>query len=152
MAALMERLQGDYRGAMKARNEVAVAAYRMLFARARNTQLDLRVPELTDQQLLEVLAQEVKQREKALEELRRSNRPEIVAREEAELAVLKPYLPAGAGEEEVREVVRDAIARTGAKDKSGMGKVMKEALAALQGRADGRLVNRIAAEELSGIS
>ncbi len=150
MASLMERLQADYRTAMKARDERAVAAYRMVFARVKNTEIDRRVDALDEQGLLEVVGKEVKQREAALEELRRGNRPDIVAREEAELAVLKAYLPAQLGEEEIRDVVRRVIADTGASGKSAMGAVMKESLARLQGRADGRVVSRIASEELAG--
>jgi len=150
MASLMERLQAGYKAAMKARDERAVSAYRMLFARVKNTEIDRRVDALDEQGLLEVIAKEVKQREVALEELRRGNRPEIVAREEAELAVLKAYLPEQLGEEEIRAVVRQVIADTGASGKSAMGAVMKEALSRLQGRADGRAVSRVAAEELAG--
>ena len=149
MASVMERLQADYREAMRARNEAAVSTYRMLFARVKNTEIEQRVPHLSDDDLQAVLAKEVKQREAALEDLRRANRPEIVAREEEQLAVLKPYLPAALSEEDVRTVVRDAIARTGAAGKSAMGAVMKEAMAELRGRADGKVINRIVGEELS---
>lgn len=150
MASLKERLQSDYRSALKARDERAVSAYRMLFARLKNTEIERRVPELDEQGVLDVVAKEVKQREAALEELRRSNRVEVIQREEAELAVLKPYLPQQLSEEEVRALVREVIARTGAAGKSGMGLVMKEAMAQAKGRADGKLVSRVAAEELGG--
>lgn len=148
MASLMERLRADYQKAMKARDERAVSAYRMLFARVKNTEIERRTAPLNESDLIEVLAKEVKQREAALEELRRGNRPDLVEREEAQLAVLKAYLPRALSAEEVRAVVREVIQETGAQGKSGIGVVMKGAMARLRGRADGRLVNQIANEEL----
>ena len=81
---------------------------------------------------------------------RQGGREDLVANEEAQLAVLKAYLPKQLSEEEIREALREIIAELGATGPKQLGPVMREAMQRLKGKADGRLVNRLARELLSG--
>jgi uncharacterized protein YqeY len=148
MSELMQRLQAEYKEALRARDERKVGTLRMLFARAKNTAIEERVGEVDEATLLSLIQKEVKQREDSITQFQAGGRADLVANETAERDLLRSYLPAELSDEEIRAVIRRVIAETGAQGKAGIGKVMRPVMAELKGRADGARVNRLVAEEL----
>ena len=108
------------------------------------------VKELTDDEVLHVLAKEAKKRKESATAFTDAGRPELAEREEAELAVLEAYLPAQLSDEELEVIVAQAVADTGATGMPQMGQVMKAAQAAVAGRADGGRVAAAVKRALAG--
>src|SRR5688572_26930132 len=140
---LVDKLKQDLTGAMKAQDAPRTSALRMAKAALMNKEIDKKAP-LTDEEAQKVLQSLVKQREDSIFQFRKANRPELVQKEEAELAVLRAYLPAEASDADIEGGVEAAIKETGAATQKDMGRARKAALAALQAGgkpADGKKVN-----------
>ncbi len=105
---------------------------------------------LTDEEVLAVIQKQAKQRRDSIVEFKKGKRDDLVAIEEAELAVIETYLPRQMTHDEVLVAARQAAADLGISDISGMGQLMKRLMAELKGKADGRLVNQAVREILSG--
>jgi uncharacterized protein YqeY len=105
---------------------------------------------LTDEEVLAVIQKQAKQRRDSIVEFKKGKRDDLVAVEEAELAVIETYLPRQMTYDEVLAAARQAAAELGISGMSGMGQLMKHMMAELKGRADGRLVNQVVREILSG--
>lgn len=142
MGKLSEQIRADLTSAMKARDAERTSNLRMLQAAVKNEQINLG-HELTDEEVLSVIRKAVKQRQESVEQYMKGNRPELAAKEAAEMAMLKEYLPPELPDEEIEAAVREIVAATGAQSKKDMGKVMKEATARFKGRADGRKIQEI---------
>src|SRR4051794_28216377 len=142
--ALKERLRADLTAAMKARDELRAATLRMALTALTNEEVagkSARV--LSDDEVLVVLAREAKKRREAAEAFDQAGRGELADRERAEGVVLAAYLPTPLTDDELSQLVRDAIAATGASGPAAMGQVMKAAQPLVAGRAEG---GRVAAE------
>jgi uncharacterized protein len=140
---LVDKLKQDLTAAMKAQDAPRTSALRMAKAALMNKEIDKKAP-LSDEEAEKVLQSLVKQREDSIFQFRKANRPELVQKEEAELGVLRAYLPAEASDAEIEAAVEAAIKETGAATPKDMGRAMKAALAALQAGgkpADGKKVN-----------
>lgn len=150
--SLVERLEQDMKAALKDREKgkLRLSVLRMARAALKNAEINCRQP-LTEEDVIEVLAREVKQRQDAMEEYRRLGREDAAARLQEEIAILEEYLPARLTEEEIRELARDAIAKTGAVGPRDIGKVMGYLMPQVKGRADGRRVNEIVKEMLEAL-
>jgi uncharacterized protein YqeY len=138
-----EKVTADLTAAMKAKDAAKTSALRMAKAALMNREIDKKAP-LDDAEALAVIRGLVKQREDSIFQFRKANRPELVEKEEAELAVLRAYLPAEASEAEIEKAVEQAMTETGASSPKDIGKAMKAALAALAATgkpADGKRVN-----------
>jgi hypothetical protein len=144
---LQEKIEKDYLVAYKAREEVRVAVLRMLKTAAKNRQVEL-LRLLTDEEMLEVVARQVKQRQESIDQFRQAGRIEMAEREEAEMACLKGYLPTQLTLEETASAVDEAIAETGAASPREMGKVMQAVMARHKGRIDGKVVNELVRQKL----
>jgi uncharacterized protein YqeY len=142
MGKLSEQIRADLTSAMKARDAERTSNLRMLQAAVKNEQINLG-HELTDEEVLAIIRKGVKQRQESIEQYTKGNRPELAAKEAAEMAMLKQYLPPELSDEELEAAVREIVASTGAQSKKDMGKVMKEATARFKGRADGRKIQEI---------
>jgi uncharacterized protein YqeY len=142
MGKLGEQIRADLTSAMKARDAERTSNLRMLQAAVKNEQINLG-HELTDEEVLSVIRKAVKQRQESVEQYMKGNRPELAAKEAAEMAMLKEYLPPELSDEELEAAVREIVAATVAQSKKDMGKVMKEATARFKGRADGRKIQEI---------
>ena len=147
---LKDRLVEDMKAAMKAKEEgkVRLSVIRMVRAAIKNTEIEKQT-ELTDDQVVEVLAREVKLRRDAIEEFSKAERLDKVRELEEEVAILMEYLPQQLTEEEIREMAKEIIAETGAQGLKDLGKVMGIISAKTKGRADGKFVNQIVRELLS---
>jgi uncharacterized protein len=148
MSELMQRLQAEYKDALRARDERKVATLRLLFSRAKNTAIDQHVDEVDETTLLSLIQKEVKQREDSIAQFQAGGRTDLVEKETAERDVLRAYLPAELSDEEIREVIRRVIAQTGAQGKADVGKVMRPVMTEMKGRADGGRINRLVMAEL----
>ena len=149
-----QELADDLKVAMKAGDRPRIDCLRMLRARVLEHEVALRPErgasyEATDDEVRQVLAAYAKQRREAIEEFRRGRRDDLVAREETELAIVQSYLPQPLDEAEVRALVEAAISELGATRPADLGAVMKHVVPAVQGRADGKLVSRIARDLLA---
>ncbi len=146
---LRDRLTADMKQAMKDKEagKLKLSVIRMVRSAAKYLEID-RHKELDDNELLEVVAKEVKMRKDSLEEFRKANRPELLATLEQEIAILMGYLPEQMGEPEVRALVAQAVADAQASSSKDMGKVMALLMPKVKGRADGKLVNSLVKEML----
>jgi uncharacterized protein YqeY len=139
----MERISGDLTAAMKAQDAGRTSALRMAKAALKNREIE-RKGELDDAEALGVLQGLVKQRQDSIFQFRKANRPELVQKEESELAVLRAYLPEEVSSGDIDKAVEEAVAETGATAAKDIGKAMKAALARLQASGkpvDGKKVN-----------
>jgi len=147
-SGLKLKLNDDLRQALKSGDKIKVSAIRLLMASIKNTEI-ARQATLTDTDLFGVIAKEMRQRQESIEAFTKGNRPDLVAQEEAELAVLKAYLPPQMTREEIIAAARQVIAEVGAKGPTDKGKVMPKLIAQLKGRADGREINAVVTELLA---
>src|SRR5215831_13072206 len=126
---LVERINQDLTAAMKAQDAPRTSALRMAKAALKNREIEKRSA-LDDAEVVRVLQGLVKQREDSIFQFRQASRPELVQKEQAELDVLKAYLPEEASDVEIQAAVDKAVAETGASSAKDIGKAMKAALAA----------------------
>ena len=144
---LTERIQADLTAAMKARDETRLATLRLVRSAMQYARVQKRA-DLTDDDVIGVLSREAKQRRESAVEFRKGNRPELAAREEAEAEIIVEYLPQQLSEAEIRALVGEALADTGASTLKDMGKVMGWLSTRTKGRADGRQVSDFVREAL----
>lgn len=147
---LTERINVDLKASMKAQDAGRTSALRMAKAALMNREIDRGAP-LDDAEAVKVLQGLVKQREDSVFQYRKASRPDLVAKEEAEIAVLRAYLPAEIPQAEIEAAVEKAVTESGAASAKDVGKVIKAAMAALAatGRpVDGRKVNEAARKRL----
>jgi uncharacterized protein YqeY len=145
--SLKQQILDDLKAAMKAREKVRLDTVRMVKAKMQEREVELRAKHgrdyvLDDAEALTVLSQAAKQRRDSIESFRHGGRDDLADREEAELAIIEGYLPRQLSDEEVREIVGEAIAEAGAATPADMGKVMKIVMPKVKGRADGKMVNQ----------
>lgn len=146
--SLMERLNEDMKQAMKNQDKFKLSVIRMVRSAIKYVEIEKRTT-LTDEQIIDVLTREVKQRRDSLQEFEKAGREDLATSVKAELEILKDYLPEQLSEDEVRDIVKEAIAETGASGKADMGKVMGAVMPKVKGRADGKLINKLVMEFLS---
>ena len=144
---LKQKLSDDLKQAIKSRDKVGRSAIRLLLAAINNAEI-ARQGALEDTDILGIIAKEVRQRHESIEAFKQGNRPDLVAQEEAELAVLQEYLPQQMTREEIVEAARRIIEEVGAQGPGDKGKVMPKLIAQLKGRADGREINAVVTELL----
>ena len=147
MGKLPEQVRADLTESMKARDAERTSTLRMLQSALKNEQINVG-HELTDDEAQSVIRKAVKQRLDSVEQFTKGNRPELAAKEQSEMDLLKTYLPPELTEAEIEEAVRAIVASTGAQSKKDMGKVMKEATAKFKGAVDGRKIQEIAGKML----
>jgi uncharacterized protein YqeY len=139
--SLEQQLNTDIAAAMKAKETVKLGTFRMLKTALTNKSIE-KGRALEPAEELQVVASLVKQRRDSIEQFTAGNRPDLAAKEQAEIAVLETLLPPAASAEEIAAAVEQAVTETGASGPKDMGKVMKAAMAALAGKsADGKQVN-----------
>lgn len=142
---LKDQLNEDLKAAMRAKDETRVGAIRMVKAAISNFELarakDAQPP--TEADYLGVVEKQIKQRREAIELYNKGNRPELAAKEEAEIAALQGYLPKQLSRDEIKNEVQSIIAALGTKE---FPKVMREAATKLKGRADGQTINQVVKE------
>ncbi len=147
--SILQRVQGDLTAAMKSRDAATLSTLRMLKAALMEAKTKKAKEEpLSRDEEIEVLQRYAKKRRETIEELRKVGRDDLVGREEEEIAVTRRYLPQMLAEEELRAVVGEVVARTGAAGPRDMGRVMGAVMAQVKGRAEGATVSRLVKEAL----
>lgn len=147
-AGLKLKLADDLKQALRQRDKLKCSAIRLLLSAMNNAEI-ARQAKLEDADIYGVIAKEIRQRQESIDAFKQGNRPDLVAQEEAEMAILKGYLPQQMSREEIVAAARQVIGEVGAKGLSDKGKVMPKLIAQLKGKADGRLINEVVTELLS---
>jgi uncharacterized protein YqeY len=141
---LKDKLRDDMTTALKAKDELRLATLRMVLTAVTTEEVSGKTSrELSDDEVLKVVAREAKKRREAAEAFEQAGRAELAERERAEGDVLEAYLPAQLSDDEIAAIVREAIASSGAEGPQAMGLVMKVVQPQIAGRAEG---GRVAAE------
>ena len=154
-AGIPQQIEKDVIAAMKARDAERTTTLRMVKTALKNKEIDKRAP-LTDAEAQQVLTTLIKQRRESIEQFTKGNRPELAAKEAAEITLIEGYMPKAAGEAEIRKLVEETLAELacsgddlGPKD---MGQAMKAVQARIQVkglRVDGRQLSEIVKAELA---
>lgn len=139
---LSERLNEDMKQAMKSKDKFKLSNIRMVRSTIKNLEIDLK-RSLDDNEVLDIISREIKQRKDALQDFEKAGRDDLVADAKAEIEFLSAYLPEQLSEEEIKVIVQQTIQETGASSKAEMGKVMSALMPKVKGRADGKLVNQV---------
>ncbi|MDO5537283.1 MAG: GatB/YqeY domain-containing protein [Desulfovibrionaceae bacterium] len=137
--SLYQQIEKDYITAYKAKETVRVSVLRMLKTSVKRRLVDTSRPgeELGDDEMMDVIIKEAKQRRDSIAEYNKAGRADLAEKEEAELAILEGYLPKALTDEELAAAIEEMVAKVGAKAPSDMGKVMGPLMKALKGRVDG---------------
>ncbi len=148
MLALKEKLMEDLKLSMKDKDTVRKNTVQSVRAAIKQVEVDNRV-ELSDDDIIGVIAKEVKKRKDVLPEYEKSGRTDLIDELKREIEILMGYLPSQLSKEELGEIVKNAIAEVGASSMKDMGKIMANVMPKIKGRADGGMVNAIAKELLN---
>ena len=146
---LQEKLMADLKKAMKGGDKTRLEVIRMVRARIKNAEI-AKQKSLDDSDVLDVIAKEAKQRRESIAEFKKADRQDLLDKEEAELAILLKYLPQQMSREEVLAAARRVIEEVGARGPGDKGKVMQNLIPQLKGKAEGRDINEVVTELLSG--
>jgi hypothetical protein len=142
------RIVDAMKDAMRARQKERLNAIRLILAEFKKIEVDERA-DVDDTRAVAVLDKMVKQRRDSIKQYESGGRPELAAVEQAEIDVIQQFLPAALGEAEIADIIKQAIAQSGATDMKGMGAVMNIARPQLMGRADMGLVSQLVKQLLS---
>ena len=140
--ALRERLQDDVKAAMRSGDNERRDLLRQLLAAIKQVEVDSRTT-LDEAGVLAVLQKQAKQRQESISDSERAGRDDLIAQEQAELAIIQDYLPQMMSREDVEQLAREANATSGVDNIKGMGQVMSVLMPQVQGRADGRMVSEV---------
>jgi uncharacterized protein YqeY len=147
-AALKRKLAGDLKQAVKSGATAKRDTLRLLIASINYAESAKQVP-LTEADILGAVAKEVKRHQESIDAFKKGNRPDLVAKEEAEMAVLQGYLPKQISRDDIIAAAREVMVAVGAKDPGDKGKVMQQLMPRLKGRADGKEINDVVTRLLS---
>jgi uncharacterized protein YqeY len=152
---IKDKLMDDLKGSMKSGDKLRTDCLRMLRSKVLEREVALRPKKgadyaLEDDEALQVISTYAKQRKDSIESYRQGGREDLAAKEEAELQIIEEYLPKQMSAEELRPIIEEVIAESGASSPRDMGQVMKGVLARVRGAADGKLVSQIVREKLGG--
>ena len=150
MSAIKTKLEDDLKQAMRERNAPRRDVIRYIRSEIRNQEIRLR-RDLEDDDAIQVLSRQAQQRRDSIEAFQNANRQDLVDKERAELEIITEYLPRQMGEDEIRGLVAQTVAETGAAGPRDMGKVMSAIMPQVRGRAEGRQVSALVSEKLRGL-
>ncbi len=142
MSKLKEQLQNDLKTAMKAKNTVKRDTIRFLMSALKQIEVDKRV-ELNDEDIIKIIQKSVKQREDSMTQYKNAGREDLFQKELKEANILKEYLPAQLDENELINIVKEAMKEVNASSMKDIGKVMGLAIKKSAGKADGKRINSI---------
>lgn len=146
---LKAQIQEATKAAMKRGDRLTLSTLRLLSAALHNEEIEKR-RELIEEEILKIIASLCKQRQDSIALFRQGGRTDLVEKEEAEMAILRRYLPQALTEDEIRALIRGSMDEVGAKGVQDLGKVMKQMMPKIAGRAEGKRVSELAKEMLSG--
>lgn len=146
--SLKVKLMDDFKKAMKEKDVVKKRTITLVRGDIKQKEVDTR-EELNDEQILDIIAKQVKQRRDSIEEFKKGDRQDLVDESQQEIEVLLGYLPEQLSEEELKEVVLSVIEEVGATSPKEIGKVMPKVIAKTKGKADGKMISKLVKEMLS---
>ncbi|MFH0839228.1 MAG: GatB/YqeY domain-containing protein [Candidatus Omnitrophota bacterium] len=146
---VLEKIDADLKEAMKQKDELKVSTLRFLKSAVNYVCIEKKKEKLEDGEIFEILNKQIKMRLDAIEGFKKGLRDDLVKKEEAEMEILKHYLPPPLSEEELNKMIREEIDALGTLDKSSFGKAMKSVLSRAVGRADASRVSAMVKEALS---
>jgi hypothetical protein len=144
---LLDKINTDLKTAMRAKEELRLLVLRTMLSSINYAEI-AKQKKLDDAGIIEVVGKEIKQRRESIEAYDKGNRPDLSAKEKAELAILQEYMPAQMGRDEITAIVEKVIAEVGPKGPGDKGKVMQKLMPQVKGKADGNEVNGIVTERL----
>ena len=147
-ANLKQKLSDDLKAAMKSGDTVKRSTLRMLMSAINNAEIAKKTT-LDDSDILGIIAKEVKQHQESITSFKDGNRPDLVEKEEVEMAILQGYLPEQLSRDDIVAEVKQVIADVGAQGPGDKGKVMQQLMPKMKGKADGKVVNEVVTELLS---
>lgn len=145
---MLDKIQEQMKASMKAKDELRTSVLRMLISEFKYAQIEKRAP-LDEKESQQVIQKAIKKRKEAIELYEKGGRPELAAKETAEMKILEEYAPATMDDATARSKVEEVIAELGVTDKKEMGRVIKEVLNRYRGQIDGKLVQKVVSEKLS---
>lgn len=148
MISLYQRLEEAFKSALKGQQAVALSTLRMLRTAIRHREVEIK-RRLTEDEVQAVIVSQGKQRREAMAEYTKAGRPDLAQKEEEELKFLLSFLPPQLTPEELEAEIGQIIAEVGASSPKDLGKVMKNAMARMAGRADGKVIQEIVRRRLS---
>ena len=140
---LLERISGEIKAAMLAKDADRLSTLRLLKSALGYVQIEKKVETLADAEVIAVVQKEIKKRRDSVEQFTTGGRPELAAKETAEIAVLETFLPQALSADELELLVRSTIQELGATSKKEMGPVIKAVQAKAAGRADGKSISTL---------
>jgi len=146
---LNEKIFNDYKEAMKAKDALKSSVLSFLRAEMINTAITKKKDKLDDNEIIQVIRKQVKARQDSIEQFTKGSRQDLADKEAKELEILKSYLPAEISPDELKKIIEEVIASSGAQGLKDMGKVMKEVNSQVSGRADGKTVSDLVRARLS---
>ncbi len=146
---LEDKITQDYIQAMKSKETAKASALSFLRAQIKNVMIDKRVEKVADEDVIAVIKKQVKQRQDSIEQFKQGGRADLVAKETAELALLQSYLPAEMSNDQLTAIVQETIKSSQAASIKDMGKVMKDIMPKVAGKADNKRVSDMIKELLS---
>ncbi|SHH17388.1 GatB/YqeY domain-containing protein [Thermosipho atlanticus] len=144
---LKETIMKDLKNAMKERNEIKIRTLRLLNSAIKNFEVE-KMNSATDEEIGRLVLKEIKKRQESIQAYKAAGREDLAAEEEKELEILKKYAPKMLSEDEIKNIVKEIIKELNATQKD-FGKVMKEAMAKLKGKAEGSVVSKVVKDILS---
>jgi hypothetical protein len=146
-SAIKQKLSDNLKQAMRERDKLKCSTIRLLLADINNAEIAKLAP-LDEADILGVIAKEIRQHKESIEAFQQGNRQDLVAKEEAEMAILQGYLPEQMSRDGIIAAARKVIAEVGAQGPRDKGKVMSQLIPQLKGKADGKEINAVVTELL----
>jgi uncharacterized protein len=147
-ANLQIKITEDIKQAMKAGDTVTRDTLRMLLSSVKYA-ANAKLAPLDEAEVVAVVAKDVKRHNESIDAYKKGNRPDLVAKEEAELAILLKYMPAQVSRDEIVKIVKEVITAMGAKGPGDKGRVMQQVMPKLKGKAEGKEINEVVMQLLS---
>lgn len=148
--SLQERINEDLKAYMKSKDTFKLGVVRMVKGAVQLEKINLKKEELSDEEIIKLISKQIKMRKDSIAEFTKAGRDDLVQQNEKEIEVLKEYMPEEMSEEEVINIINEAISTTGASNIKEMGKVMREVTPKVSGRFDMGRVSSIIKDKLNG--
>ena len=148
--SLQERINEDLKAYMKSKDTFKLGVVRMVKGAVQLEKINLKKEELSDEEIIKLISKQIKMRKDSIAEFTKAGRDDLVQQNEKEIEVLKEYMPEEMSEEEVINIINEAISATGASNIKEMGKIMREVTPKVSGRFDMSRVSSIIKDKLNG--
>lgn len=146
--SIKDKLMADLKDAMKSHNKLRKDVITLIRSAIKQREVDERI-ELTDEDILTIISKQLKEKKSSIEDFKKGNREDLVKQTEDEMKILLEYLPKQLSQEDLKEIVKDAIDKENISSMKDIGKLMKAVMPQVKGKADGNTVNKIARELLN---